>query len=160
ASTNNFGAGSEPIEQRQTAAGAHAFHDGGFFNIGVRPTAEDIGVGTGSTAADVVAVARRDLLRFAIPEIAGVQNPPPTITATDPLAVDGSFKAPSLRNVELTAPYMHNGGMLTLEQVVEFYARGGDFHEANAANLDAAINGVGRLVGSPTNRANLVAFLK
>jgi len=76
------------------------------------------------------------------------------------LAVDGSFKAPSLRNVELTGPYMHNGGMLTLDQVVEFYTRGGDFHEANAANLDARIAGVGRLVGSPTNRANVVAFLK
>src|SRR5436305_12688878 len=52
ASTNNFGAGSEPIEQRQTAAGANAFHDGGFFNIGVRPTAEDLGVG-GSAPAGV-----------------------------------------------------------------------------------------------------------
>src|SRR5207247_641498 len=55
---------------------------------------------------------------------------------------------------------MHNGGMLTRDQVVEFYTRGGDFHEANAANLDARIAGVGRLVGSPTNRANVVAFLK
>ncbi len=159
ASTNNFGAGSEPIEQRQTAAGPHAFHDGGFFNIGVRPTAEDVGVGAGTTAADVISFARRDLLGFPIPEIAGIQNPP-TITAADPLAVDGAFKAPSLRNVELTAPYMHNGGMFTLEQVVEFYARGGDFHEANAANFDAAVNGVGGLVGHPDKRMNVVAFLK
>ena len=41
-------------------------------------------------------------------------------------AVDGAFKAPSLRNVELTGPYFHNGGQSTLEQVVQFYNRGGD----------------------------------
>src|SRR5438093_1476792 len=160
ASTNNFGAGSEPIEQRQTAAGANAFHDGGFFNIGVRPTAEDLGVGGSAPAGGPLAVHRRDFLGLAIPEIAAIQNPLPPIGPADVLAVDGAFKAPSLRNVELTGPYMHNGGMLTLDQVVEFYTRGGDFHEANAANLDARIAGVGRLVGSPTNRANVVAFLK
>lgn len=38
-----------------------------------------------------------------------------------------SFKVPSLRNVELTGPYMHNGSMASLEQVVEFYTRGGNF---------------------------------
>src|SRR5881628_408792 len=160
ASTNNFGAGSEPIEQRQTAAGANAFHDGGFFNIGVRPTAEDLGVGGSNPAGVPLSFARRDFLGLAIPEIAAIQNPLPPIGAADVLAVDGAFKAPSLRNVELTGPYMHNGGMLTLDQVVEFYTRGGDFHEANAANADAAVDGVGRLVGSPTNRANVVAFLK
>ncbi|MCB1948241.1 cytochrome c peroxidase, partial [Nitrosomonas sp.] len=40
---------------------------------------------------------------------------------------NGSFKVPTLRNVELTGPFMHNGGMATLEQVIEFYARGGNF---------------------------------
>jgi len=36
-----------------------------------------------------------------------------------------AFKTPSLRNVALTAPYMHNGAFATLEQVVRFYDRGG-----------------------------------
>jgi hypothetical protein len=40
--------------------------------------------------------------------------------------VDGAFKTPTLRNVALTRPYFHNGSRLTLEQVVEFYNRGGD----------------------------------
>jgi len=35
------------------------------------------------------------------------------------------FKTPSLRNVALTAPYMHNGSLASLEEVVEFYANGG-----------------------------------
>jgi len=37
----------------------------------------------------------------------------------------GRFKAPSLRNVALTAPYMHDGSIATLDEVVEHYARGG-----------------------------------
>jgi cytochrome c peroxidase len=36
-----------------------------------------------------------------------------------------SFKVPTLRNVSRTAPYMHNGVYPTLEQVVDFYNRGG-----------------------------------
>ena len=45
------------------------------------------------------------------------------------------YKTPSLRNVALTAPYMHNGAMTTLQQVVEFYNRGGIANE----NLDPLI---------------------
>jgi cytochrome c peroxidase len=37
----------------------------------------------------------------------------------------GRFKAPSLRNVALTAPYMHDGSIATLEEVVRTYAAGG-----------------------------------
>lgn len=40
---------------------------------------------------------------------------------------DGGFKIPSLRNIELTGLYLHIGCMAALEQVVEFYARGGNF---------------------------------
>jgi len=45
----------------------------------------------------------------------------------DPGAGEGEFKTPSLRNIELTGPYFHNGSRLTLRQVVEFYDGGGDF---------------------------------
>ena len=41
---------------------------------------------------------------------------------------EGAFKVPGLRNVGLRAPYFHNGGMATLEEVVDFYDRGGDHH--------------------------------
>ncbi|MBI3608931.1 MAG: cytochrome-c peroxidase [Nitrospirae bacterium] len=37
----------------------------------------------------------------------------------------GAFKVPSLRNIEMTAPYMHTGAFKTLEEVVEFYNQGG-----------------------------------
>ncbi len=44
----------------------------------------------------------------------------------------GKFKTPGLRNVELRAPYFHNGGMATLADVMDFYERGGD-HFVNIA---------------------------
>src|SRR5260370_12344585 len=46
------------------------------------------------------------------------------------------FKAPQLREVELTGPYFHNGGKLTLRQVIDFYVRGGDFPVTNAHHRD------------------------
>ena len=48
----------------------------------------------------------------------------------------GSMKAPQLREIDLTGPYFHNGGKLTLRQVVDFYARGGDFPVTNAQHRD------------------------
>ena len=47
----------------------------------------------------------------------------------------GKFKTPSVRNVALTAPYMHNGQFKTLEEVVDFYDNPYDF-VANPINLD------------------------
>ena len=37
----------------------------------------------------------------------------------------GAFKTPTVRNVAMTAPYMHDGSQKTLEEVVEWYAKGG-----------------------------------
>jgi hypothetical protein len=47
----------------------------------------------------------------------------------------GKFRVASLRNVELTAPYFHNGSADTLRQVLDFYDRGGDFHANQAPGL-------------------------
>jgi cytochrome c peroxidase len=67
----------------------------------------------------------------------------------------GEFRTPSLRNVELRAPYFHNGRFAALEDVVEFYNRGGDFP---APNVDR--NRIRPLNLSPQQKADLVAFLK
>jgi cytochrome c peroxidase len=45
---------------------------------------------------------------------------------TDPGAGQGNFKTPTLREVVRTAPYMHDGSIATLEEVVEYYDRGGN----------------------------------
>ncbi|WP_325279356.1 cytochrome-c peroxidase [Tahibacter sp.] len=66
----------------------------------------------------------------------------------------GAFRTPSLRNVELRAPYMSSGRFMTLEQVVDFYDRGGDF---TAPNKDPRVRPRNL---TPQQKANLVAFLK
>ena len=69
-----------------------------------------------------------------------------------------AFRTPSLRNVALTAPYMHNGAYATLESVVDFYDRGGGAGigvVGVAQTLDAA-----PLHLAPMDRTALVAFLR
>ncbi len=66
----------------------------------------------------------------------------------------GEFRTPSLRNVGLRGPYFHDGHFATLEEVVDFYSRGGDF---NAPNIDH--NLIRPLGLSPQQKSDLVAFL-
>ncbi|TMQ33639.1 MAG: cytochrome-c peroxidase [Planctomycetota bacterium] len=65
----------------------------------------------------------------------------------------GRFKTPTLRGLIATAPYMHDGSLATLEEVVDFYNRGG----GKNLNLDAVLAPLGL---SKTDAADLVAFLK
>jgi cytochrome c peroxidase len=64
-----------------------------------------------------------------------------------------AYKTPSLRNVALTAPYMHDGSLATLEAVIEFYDGGGIDNPGKSALLHA-------LGLTSAERAALVAFLK
>lgn len=64
----------------------------------------------------------------------------------------GLFKSPSLRNVEVTAPYMHDGRFATLEAVIDHYSRGGASHP----NRDVRMQ---RLNFTDSEKAALVAFL-
>jgi cytochrome c peroxidase len=73
----------------------------------------------------------------------------------DPLDI-GKFKTPSLRNVALTAPYMHDGRFETLEEVIEHYNSG----IQNSATLDPNIKSQGVGLGLSTqDKADLIAFL-
>jgi len=70
----------------------------------------------------------------------------------------GAFKTPTLRNIALTAPYMHDGRFQTLEEVVDFYSRG----VQHSASLDPIMTkpGTGITIGlTPVQKADLVAFL-
>ena len=71
----------------------------------------------------------------------------------------GSFKAPQLRNVELTGPYFHNGGKLTLRQVVDFYVRGGDFPVTNSTHRDFNMVNMNIEIQSNLNEAEKVALV-
>jgi cytochrome c peroxidase len=79
---------------------------------------------------------------------------------TSNMANDGLFKVTTLRNVELTAPYMHDGRFTTLEEVVEHYSTGVKNHP-NLSNQLKLPNGQPRLANlTPQDKAALVAFLK
>lgn len=65
----------------------------------------------------------------------------------------GAFKTPTVRNVALTAPYMHDGSQKTLEEVVEWYAKGG---HANAHLSDK----VKKLDLSEQDKKDLVEYMK
>ena len=116
-----------PVQRQRNGLGP----DQGFFRTGVRPAGDDSGLGGTDDSG----------------------NPYSAAAALNPAAasaVDGAFKTPALRNVEFTGPYFHNGGQATLEEVVDFYARGGDFPAAAIRPLNL----------SADDRAALVAFLK
>jgi cytochrome c peroxidase len=70
----------------------------------------------------------------------------------------GKFRVPSLRNIELTAPYMHDGRFETLTEVLHHYATGVKAHP----NLDAALhqNGVYGIKLTAIQQVQLIAFLK
>jgi cytochrome c peroxidase len=93
-----------------------------------------------------------------IPTIAAAQaalNDPNDPKLKD--ATKGAFKIPTLRNIELTGPYMHNGSLATLDQVLDFYSRLGNFPNDNIhANLPT-VAGLGENIA---NRTSLLAFLK
>jgi cytochrome c peroxidase len=72
-------------------------------------------------------------------------------------AYNHAFKVATLRNVALTAPYMHNGRFQTLEEVVDFYASGGGAGvRNNLPNLDDKIR---KFTLTRQERDDLVAFL-
>jgi cytochrome c peroxidase len=77
----------------------------------------------------------------------------------------GRFKPPTLRNIAVTAPYMHDGSMATLEEVVRFYERGGRLTTTGPDAGDGKLNPnkspfVGGFVITDQERADLIAFLQ
>jgi hypothetical protein len=133
---------------------AQAIYDNAFYNIGVRPTLEDLGVGGKDPFGNPLSESR--LAQQGLFQSLLNATPNITVAANERITADGAFKTPGLRNVELTAPYFHNGGQLTLRDVVDFYNRGGDFRENNIDNVD---RGIRNLNLSEEQKTSLVAFL-
>ncbi len=142
-------------------------YDTGFYNIGVRPTEEDIGRAgkappttgfaqglplsyvelalmklNGQLPADVAQfVPDQGVVEVVQPDGTVVIQPLPLDQlfgqANNRFVTRGSFKVPNLRNQEFQGPYFHNGDSATLRHVLEFYTRGGNFPITNFAHLDA-----------------------
>jgi cytochrome c peroxidase len=66
----------------------------------------------------------------------------------------GKFRAPSLRNVAVTAPYMHDGSLATLEEVIQHYAAGGKLDHPNKSHV------LQRLNLTDSDKRDLIEFLK
>jgi cytochrome c peroxidase len=177
--------GGTPLIRAMAMAPGAALYDNGFYNIGVTPTTDDIGRGDLDLFGQPLAFARQALFdRLGIAQLDfpllgndqipardedrgqavcndsngnGLCDPSEPILSTfQRVAVDGAFKTPGLRNVELTGPYFHNGGMATLRQVVQFYNRGGNFCTFNGNDLHPAITPLGF---TEKQEEQLVAFL-
>jgi cytochrome c peroxidase len=133
------------------------FTDGKFHNIGIgfktiqgkeRQTAEAF-LKEKRAGADVdKAVLTRknisELGRFAV---------------SDKLTEVGAFKTATLRNVDVTGPYMHDGSLKTLEDVIDFYNNGGRLN-ADDPLSDFLSGGIRPLSLTDREKSDLVAFLK
>ena len=166
------------MEPSELAQGPMSLYDQGFYNIGVTPAPNDLGLGGTDAFGNPLSLARQyvqALTGHAVQDSFFI-NPctfeaNACVPVSDPgprVAVDGAFKVPTLRNVELTGPYFHNGGFATLDQVVEFYNRGGNRRllptggdttgfGATNSNLDQSIF---PLLFGKVERDAIVAFLK
>ncbi len=162
-----------------------AVYDAGWYNIGVRPTADDLGVGGLDPFNKPLSWTEFFQKTLADPTFIDVPGgglgcpwSPPAAPATSPFAgevlnpltglpllsgplqkseatdVAGSFKTASLRNAELTGPYLHSGGKATLRQVLELYVDGGNFPE------NPTLSPLIRPLGMTLDQVNaLVAFM-
>ncbi|HYI73073.1 MAG TPA: cytochrome c peroxidase [Skermanella sp.] len=161
------------VERMAMGDGKTSLYDNGFYNIGVRPVQEDLGVGGTDPWGAPLSFSKQwvlgrkadsflvDPCSFDVPfpgqETVGCggNNVPSGINLRDErLAVNGAFKTPTLRNIALTPPYFHNGGQATLQQVMAFYNRGGDF---SSATKSPDITQLGLTVGE---QDALVAFMQ
>ena len=96
---------------------------------------------------------------YGTPTTRGSANTGLDAVTRDPGFRDGQFRIPSLRNIALTAPYMHDGRFATLEEVIDFYDHGIQAHP----NLDPKLVGDDgeplRLNLTSMEKQALVAFL-
>jgi cytochrome c peroxidase len=156
-----------PVERMIMEDDSSRVYDTGYYHIGVRPAAEDGGL-AGNDPVAGLPLSQAELMRqhacdggyemALVPGRRGDGIAPSPMNCNDDIARGGFFKAPQLRNVALTAPYFHNGSQLTLEQVVEFYNRGGDFNTVDEVKyMDPDIELLGL---TAQEKIDLVDFLR
>ena len=146
---------SQRLKRMRVGNNGQAVYDNAFYNIAVRPTLEDLGVGAKDPFGNPLSESRLAQEGRFEPLLNASPNIP--VGANERITADGAFKTPGLRNIELTGPYFHNGGQLTLEQVVDFYNRGGDFYQNNIDNVDI---GIRPLNFTQEQKTSLVAFMQ
>ncbi|HEY5933047.1 MAG TPA: c-type cytochrome, partial [Kofleriaceae bacterium] len=124
--------------------GGPHFQDDQFHALGVAQFGEHVPAVDHGRFTDVVPLLASP---FATPaRLVGLAQSP---------AQRGQFRTPTLRNVAVTAPYMHAGQFATLEAVVKFYNAGGGREEPGVTKSPL----IKRLELTPEQQADLVAFM-
>jgi cytochrome c peroxidase len=122
-----------------------------------------------STLDSSMSFVERPFHNTGLFNIGGTGDYPPDNTGLFELTGDpsdmGKFRAPSLRNIELTAPYMHDGSVVSLEQVLDIYAAGGRVIASGPRAGDGRLNPfkdgfVSGFAMSAQDKQDVVAFLK
>lgn len=118
----------EAFERMRMGDDNVSLYDGGFYNIGVSQTDKDLCVGANGVDGLPLSFSRQAVMGIIVdaeadqPAAGGEDEFPvqggTAIPGESTVGVDGACKTPSLRNVELTAPYYHNGSHATLEQAM------------------------------------------
>ena len=156
------------IDLMFVADGNQAIYDTGFNNTAVTPTLDDLARGGVAPFINPLTGEYYPLSFTARAELRAQNLMPfrsilltPGIPANMLLNVNGTFKVPTLRNIELTGPYFHNGSVMSLDDMLDFYIRGGNFPLTNINDLDPDIGaGIPLMREDETMEHAIVAFLK
>lgn len=138
------------IEQTQAL-----FTDNRFHMIGVAATRMPKDLEELSAAVAEVKSKGTDIAVLSNPKTSSLGRYAVTRDLTD----IGAFKTPTIRNIAITAPYMHDGSLKTLEEVVQFYNNGGRLEESDPVP-ELLSGGIRPLNLTPEQEEDLVAFMK
>ncbi len=138
------------IEQTQAL-----FTDNEFHNIGVAAQRMPKNLDELSAAVTEVKEKGTDIAVLSNPKTESLGR----FAVTGELSDLGAFKTSTLRNIEITAPYMHDGSLKTLEEAVQFYNNGGRLEETDPVP-ELLDGGIRPLNLSEQQQADLVEFMK
>lgn len=151
---NKFGV----VDRMLMKNGTAALYDIGFYNIGIRGTNEDQSLGTDVSGFPLAYVkqittgTRIDTFTFTTAKF----QVPGAIRSGERIVINGAFKVPTLRNIELTGPYFHNGGKATLKELMIAYNAGNLFRSENINDMPPDITAL-NLTGTEEN--DIIAFM-
>ena len=138
------------IEQDHALFTDHQFH-----NIGVATQRMPTNLDELRSAVEEVKKKGVDVAVLGNPKTESLGR----FAVTRELSDMGAFKTSTLRNIELTAPYMHDGSVKTLEEVVQFYNNGGRLKETDPVP-ELLDGGIRPLNLTKEQQAELVEFMK
>jgi len=140
------------IEQTQGIFIDSRFHNIG---VGINPIQEDVPDLAGEYLKAQVTASEVDVKVLTDPRSSELGR----FAVTRDFDDIGSFKTPTLRNVALTAPYMHDGSLKTLREVIVHYNNGGVTNEGDPVN-DFLSGGIRPLNLTDAQIDDLVAFME